>query len=155
MAQKPLAELSTNRGATQSQSATASLPLAELGNQHTGPVAACDRSRHSGAHQQAIGKHVAHPLDALLTGPPGGAAAELLRPVERETARAERDAAIEAGKEAGKSNREIARQVGVDRRTVDRAGGGAKEHSADLPHPTPDNTWTIENSSKLAGRLIP
>ena len=46
--------------------------------------------------------------------------------------------AIERGLAEGKSNRQMAAELGVDRRTVDRAVGGANRQSAEMPHPEAD-----------------
>jgi len=53
----------------------------------------------------------------------------------REQVRAERDAAMASARDEGKSNRQIAAEIGVDRRTVDRTLSGAEGKPFDLPHP--------------------
>jgi hypothetical protein len=52
---------------------------------------------------------------------------------------AAQDAAIEAGRAAGKTTRQIAKETGVDQSTVVRRGkaGDAKAHSAETHHPAP------------------
>jgi hypothetical protein len=75
-----------------------------------------------------------HKLPMIPCELPVGGGTELTEQA-RAVAKAARDAAIVAGREAGKSNREIARDIGVPRRPVDRVDTGPKENTSDLAHP--------------------
>lgn len=53
----------------------------------------------------------------------------------RAKAEAARAAEVERLRREGQSNREIARQTGIPRQTVDRIGAGSKRQTAELSHP--------------------
>tara|TARA_R110000751_G_scaffold307640_1_gene430305 strand:- start:5521 stop:6372 length:852 start_codon:yes stop_codon:yes gene_type:complete len=58
----------------------------------------------------------------------------------REAERLARDEAIQRGRDAGKSNRQIAAETGVSRQTVDRATGGPKRNTFLMGQPEPAPT---------------
>jgi hypothetical protein len=110
-----------------------------------------------------------HKLPMIPCELPVGGGTELTEQA-RAVAKAARDAAIVAGREAGKSNREIARDIGVPRRPVDRVDTGPKENTSDLAHPPilsavaarkldelaspPAQNWSVAGGrSRLGGSL--